>query len=97
MRRRCPRCQRLPIFPTHLAVLDKYRQRVTYGAFAKFLNTDPRSPLRQHVKDHFHAWVVDADGLPSGYAPSEIPPDIGTRPHIIDNAVALAAWLASPA
>ena len=35
-------------------------------------------------------------GRPIRYAPSEIPPDIAVRPHIIDDAVALKAWFANP-
>jgi len=96
MRRQCKRCARLPVFRDHLELLEKHRQRVTYSAFAEALKTDPNSPLRDHVNDHLHCWVVTAKGDPSGYQPIEIHPDLKSRATIITSATDYLSWRANP-
>ncbi len=68
-----------------VAFLNKNHVRATYGAVAQILGVAPRSMGARLGPRHIEAsWIVSAGtGLPTGYSPSEIHPDLNTSSPLI--------------
>lgn len=80
-----------------LNALNSARLRATYGAVAEFLSVHPRSVARLLGNRRPKAsWVVNSKTeLPSGYAPSEIHPNLLDNARIIRTAVELSDLIAA--
>lgn len=77
--------------------LDRFRQRATYGAVAAVLNRAPRNLMSGRARSQRESWIVSRnDGLPTGYQPEQVHPDIKSREQILMSAGELATWLEGP-
>ena len=77
--------------------LDRFRQRATYGAVAAVLNRAPRNLMSGRARSQRESWIVSRnDGMPTGYQPDQVHPDIKSREQILKSAGELATWLESP-
>lgn len=77
--------------------LDRFRQRATYGAVAAVLNRAPRNLMSGRARSQRESWIVSRnDGMPTGYQPEQLHPDIKSRQQILKSAEELATWLESP-
>lgn len=77
--------------------LDRFRQRATYGAVAAVLNRAPRNLMSGRARSQRESWIVSRnDGMPTGYQPEQVHPDIKSRQQILKSAEELATWLESP-
>jgi len=77
--------------------LDRFRQRATYGAVAAVLNRSPRNLMSGRSRSQRDSWIVsNKDGLPTGYEPEQVHPDIKSREQILRSADELGTWLESP-
>lgn len=77
--------------------LDRFRQRATYGAVAAVLNRSPRNLMSGRTRSQRDSWIVsNKDGLPTGYEPDQVHPEIKSREQILRSAEELGNWLDSP-
>ena len=77
--------------------LDQFHQRATYGAVAGILNASPRNLMTGRTRSQRESWIVShGTGLPTGYSPDQVHPEIGSREQILSSAKDLSAWLESP-
>ena len=77
-------------------LLDRQKQRATYGAVAGLLGKAPRSLMTGRPKDHAHSWIVNQkSGTPSGFPAGEVHPALHARSRILQTPEELGAWLAS--
>ncbi|MEP6731799.1 MAG: hypothetical protein ABJE10_14225 [bacterium] len=78
-----------------LDALERGRQRATYGAVASRVNRPQRFLMRGRPCDHRHSWIVSkATGLPTGYGPHDMHPDLLLRPEVLSTSQQLEDWLA---
>jgi hypothetical protein len=77
--------------------LDRFRQRATYGAVAAVLNRSPRNLMSGRTRSPRDSWIVsNKDGMPTGYGPDQVHPELKSREQILRSAEDLALWLESP-
>lgn len=77
-----------------VALLQKYKQRATYGALGKIVGRHPRSVMQGRPKCARDSWIVSAaTGIPTDYGSSQIDPDLESSPSVLETAEELAAWL----
>jgi hypothetical protein len=77
-----------------LELLQRHRQRATYGAVAALVGRTPRNLMQGLPRDWLHSWVVNQDtGLPSEYPAGKIHPAIKERAEILSSEQELVAWL----
>jgi hypothetical protein len=77
--------------------LDRFHQRATYGAVATLLNRAPRNLMQGRSRSARDSWIVSGGtGLPTGYEPEQMHPEIRSRETIIRIAGELGAWLENP-
>lgn len=77
--------------------LDRFRQRATYGAVAAVLNRPPRNLMSGRARSQRESWIVSRnDGMPTGYQPEQVHPDIKSRDQILRSADELVTWLERP-
>lgn len=77
--------------------LDRFHQRATYGAVASVVNRAPRNLMDKRSRGSRDSWVVSRkDGMPSGYAPEQVHPQIKSREVVLSTGEELEAWLANP-
>ena len=77
--------------------LDRFRQRATYGAVAAVLNRSPRNLMSGRTRSPRDSWIVsNKDGMPTGYEPDQVHPEITSREHILRSAEDLGTWLENP-
>ena len=80
-----------------LGELRRCRQRATYGAVAELLGKSARSLMGGRSRGPADSWIVSMrDGLPTGYEPEQIDPDIRARETILRSRAELEAWLENP-
>ena len=78
--------------------LDRFRQRATYGAVAALVNRSPRNLMDKRSRSQRDSWVVSRQsGMPTGYEPEQLHPEITSRETILSTREALESWLADPA
>ena len=79
-----------------LDLLNLHRQRATYGAVAKIVNRPPTFLMSGRTRDQRHSWVVNhRTGLPTGYEPDQIHPQLGETAEVIQTGDDLSRWLAA--
>jgi hypothetical protein len=77
-----------------LDALDHGRQRATYGAVAAVVGESPRVLMKGRSRDTRHSWVVSkTTGLPTGYAPVDIHPELLSKPEVLSTREQLSQWL----
>lgn len=77
--------------------LDRFHQRATYGAVAGVLKRGPRNLMTGRSRSQRDSWIVSSgNGLPTGYPPEQVHPDIKARETVLRTASELEAWLADP-
>jgi hypothetical protein len=77
--------------------LDRFRQRATYGAVAGLVKRSPRNLMSGRSRNQKDSWIVShREGIPTGYGPDQVHPDIKSRDEILRSAEDLATWLESP-
>ena len=77
--------------------LDRFRQRATYSAVAAVLNRSPRNLMSGRTRSPRDSWIVsNKDGLPTGYEPDQMHPEIKSRESILRSGEELESWLESP-
>jgi len=77
-----------------LEVLERHRQRATFGAVAGILGCEPRSLFNGYVRSPKTAWVVSkATGMPTGTNKADYPPGLFENKLIIDAPDELRVWL----
>jgi hypothetical protein len=86
-----------PTIDSILEQLDTFHQRATYGAVAGVLNASPRNLMSGRSRGQRDSWIVaHGTGLPTGYSPDQVHPEIGSREQILSTAKDLSTWLESP-
>ncbi len=77
--------------------LDRFRQRATYGAVAAVLNRSPRNLMSGRSRSQRDSWIVsNKDGLPTGYEPDQVHPEIKSREQVLRSGDELESWLENP-
>ena len=77
--------------------LDRFRQRATYGAVAGVLRRGPRNLMTGRSRSQRDSWIVSrGTGMPTGYPPDQIHPEIKSRETVLRTAAELESWLANP-
>jgi hypothetical protein len=77
--------------------LERFHQRATYGAVAGLLKRGPRNLMTGRTRSQRDSWIVSSgDGMPTGYPPEQVHPEIKSRETILRSAAELEAWLANP-
>jgi hypothetical protein len=77
--------------------LDRFRQRATYGAVAGVLKRGPRNLMTGRSRSQRDSWIVSSgNGMPTGYPPDQVHPDIQARENVLRTSAELEAWLADP-
>jgi hypothetical protein len=75
--------------------LDRHRQRATYGAVGEVVRRPPFYLMSGRPRDFRHSGVVRKEsGLPTGYGPEHMHPDLRARDEILRSGEELAHWLA---
>ena len=82
-------------FDTILDALARGRQRATYSAVAAVVNGAPRTLMQGRPRDARHSWVVSVrTGVPTGYDPGQLDPELEANPQVLQTGAALREWLA---
>lgn len=77
-----------------VALLQKHKQRATYGALAGLVGRLPLAVMQGRAKCRRDSWIVSAStGLPTDYPASEIDPDLRASARILATSEDLAEWL----
>src|SRR4051812_44803080 len=79
-----------------IAALNQHQQRATYSAVAALLNQSPRLLMQKRPRSQEDSWIVSkTTGRPTGYADTDVHPDLMAKQTILTTRDELAAWLAS--
>jgi len=85
-----------PDLDSILARLERYRQRVTFGAVAGLLGREPLTLFDGYPRTPRTSWVVSkSTGKPTGQDGTALHPDLFKNPHVITNSGELKSWLAT--
>lgn len=77
-----------------LDALHLARQRATYGAVAGTLGAAPRTLMKSRERDQRHSWVVSRKtGMPTGYEPDQLHPELLLNERVIESRDEMASWL----
>jgi hypothetical protein len=79
-----------------LDLLNLHRQRATYGAVARIVNRPPTFLMSGRTRDQRHSWVVNhRTGMPTGYEPEQIHPQLQETSEVIQTGDELSKWLSA--
>jgi alkylated DNA nucleotide flippase Atl1 len=79
-----------------LDALESGRQRATYGAVAAAVGQSPRLLMKGRTRDQRHSWVVrSVTGLPTGYTPEQMHPELTVHSTVLSSREELVSWLIS--
>jgi hypothetical protein len=79
-----------------IAALNSDQQRATYSAVAALLGQSPRALMKGHPRAPENSWIVSkSTGLPSGYADTDMHPELTARPSVLKTREELESWLAN--
>lgn len=77
-----------------LDLLNRHRQRATYGAVGGVVDRPPTFLMGGRPRDHRHSWVVNQEtGLPTGYSEEEMHPELRSSTEALRRPEELEAWL----
>lgn len=75
-------------------LLDRHRQRATYGAVGAIIGRPPRYLMGGRPRDYRHSWIVNRlTGLPTGYGPADMHPELLSRSEVLHTSQQLEDWL----
>lgn len=79
-----------------LSALDQHQQRATYSAVAAFIGETPRQLMRGRPRAPSNSWIASkATGRPTGYADSDVHPQLGANERVLRTREELAEWLSA--
>jgi hypothetical protein len=79
-----------------LDLLDRHRQRATYGAVGEVVKRPPLFLMAGRPRDFRHSWVVSkSTGLPTNYGPQDMHPEIRANDEVLSTGEELAHWMRS--
>ena len=79
-----------------LAALNQHQQRATYSAVAALLGETPRLLMHGRPRAPDNSWIVSkTTGRPTGYADSDIHPQLTTIETVLTTREELTSWLAN--
>ena len=88
----------MPSLDVILAMLHQHHQRATYSAVAAMLDQTPRMLMRGKPRSQDNCWIVSkTTGRPTGYADTDIHPQLMANETVLTTREELAAWLANRA
>ena len=77
-----------------LDALHRGRQRATYGAVAVVVDRPRKFLMGGRPRDHRHSWIVNKEtGLPTGYGPDDMHPELLSNGRVLSQSRALEDWL----
>ena len=77
-----------------LDLLNRHRQRATYGAVGALVDRPPSFLMGGRPRDHRHSWVVNQETeLPTGYGPDDMHPELFARSGVLRTSQQLEDWL----
>lgn len=77
--------------------LGTFHQRATYGAVAGVLDLSPRSLMVGRDRDPRSSWIVSRQtGMPTGYTPEQMHPELNARERVLSSPEELRSWLSRP-
>jgi hypothetical protein len=77
-----------------LDLLERHHQRATYGAIGAVVDRPARYLMSGRPRDHRHSWIVNRlTGLPTGYGPDDMHPELLSRPQVLRTSQQLEDWL----
>lgn len=77
-----------------LDALERGRQRATYGAVASAVSVSPRVLMKGRTRDRRHSWIVNrTTGLPTGYQPDELHPELQAHADVLATGQQLEVWM----
>jgi hypothetical protein len=77
-----------------LDLLQFHRQRATYGAIGGVVDRPARYLMGGRPRDHRHSWIVNRlTGLPTGYGPADMHPELQSRAEVLRTSQQLEDWL----
>ena len=78
-----------------VTLLDRQKQRATYGAVAGYLGVPQQSLMSGLPMEPRYSWVVSTkDGRPTGYPKEAVHPALVVRMTVLKDPDTLAQWLA---
>ncbi len=81
-----------------LTALGTHHQRATYSAVAALVGTTPRLLMRGMPRAPDNSWIVSkSTGKPTGYAQSDVHPQLTAVETVLTTANDLDTWLNSTA
>ena len=87
----------MPSLDHILDLLERHRQRATYGAVGAVVGVRAQFVMNGRPRDPRHSWVVNRlDGQPTGYTEEQKHPALTTRAAVISSGEELEAWLQAP-
>jgi hypothetical protein len=79
-----------------IAALNQHRQRATYSAVAAMLGQSPRLLMHGHPRAQENSWIVSkSTGRPTGYADTDVHPELTANDAVLTTREQLSVWLAS--
>ena len=79
---------------TVVDLLERHRQRATYGAVAAVLGRRATFVMSGYPRKSRYSWVVNKEtGLPTGYTPEQMHPDLRVRSSVLETGEELEGWL----
>jgi hypothetical protein len=79
-----------------LAALNHHQQRATYSAVADLLAQTPRLLMHKRPRAPENSWIVSkTTGLPTGYADTDLHPQLTANDTVLTTREDLASWLAN--
>lgn len=77
-----------------VTLLDRQKQRATYGAVAGYLGVPQQSLMKGLPMEQRYSWVVNAkEGMPTGYPTEALHPALVARIAVIKDTESLSKWL----
>ena len=87
--------------PTHqlddiLSALNARQQRATYSAVAALVGDTPRQLMRGKPRAPDNSWIVSkSTGRPTGYADTDVHPQLLSNEKVLSTREELSDWLSS--
>ena len=79
-----------------IAALNQHQQRATYSAVAAVVGQTPRLLMRGKPREAANSWIVSkTTGRPTGYADTDVHPQLTANAAVLRTREELTAWLAA--
>ena len=88
------RAKKAAAIATLIEMLERHRQRATYGAVGGVVGLPAQSVMQGQIKNHRNSWVVSAKQyVPTGYDIAQCHPDLKRHDAVIHTPAALLVWM----